>query len=105
MMNQTLPQKIASLYSELEAASVKFPETQRECGKNSDAFKKQYENTVNENRLLRIAIIGQVKAGKSSFLNTFLFDGEEVLPKAATPKTANLTIIRHDDDCLSLIHI
>jgi|BioPla2DNA2_1021312.scaffolds.fasta_scaffold05725_7 hypothetical protein len=99
MMNQTLPQKIASLYSELEAASVKFPETQRECGKNSDAFKKQYENTVNENRLLRIAIIGQVKAGKSSFLNTFLFDGEEVLPKAATPKTANLTIIRHDDDC------
>lgn len=99
MINQALPQKIASLYSELEAASVKFPETQNECGKNSDDFKKQFENTVNENRLLRIAIIGQVKSGKSSFLNTFLFDGEEVLPKAATPKTANLTIIRHDADC------
>lgn len=99
MINQELPQKIASFYSELEAASVKFPDTQRECSKNSDAFKEQYENTVNENRLLRIAIIGQVKSGKSSFLNTFLFDGEEVLPKAATPKTANLTIIRHDADC------
>ena len=92
MMNQTLPQKIASLYSELEAASVKFPETQRECGKNSDAFKKQYENTVNENRLLRIAIIGQVKAGKSSFLNTFLFDGEEVLPGPLLPRPPILSV-------------
>ncbi|MFA7097183.1 MAG: dynamin family protein [Gammaproteobacteria bacterium] len=96
--NDLLP-KIASLYSEIEAVSVKFPEMQKECRKNSDDFGKQYENTINENRRLRIAIIGQVKAGKSSFLNTFLFDGEEVLPKAATPKTANLTIIRHDDDC------
>ncbi len=94
-----LPQKIASLYSELEAVSVKFPEMQKECRKNSDDFGKQYENTINESRRLRIAIIGQVKAGKSSFLNTFLFDGEEVLPKAATPKTANLTVIRHSEDC------
>jgi GTPase SAR1 family protein len=96
--NDLLP-KIASLYSEIEAVSVKFPDIQKECRKNSDGFGKQYENTINENRRLRIAIIGQVKAGKSSFLNTFLFDGEEVLPKAATPKTANLTIIRHDLDC------
>lgn len=94
-----LPQKIASLYSELEAVSVKFPEMQKGCRENSVAFGEQYQNTINENRRLRIAIIGQVKAGKSSFLNTFLFDGEEVLPKAATPKTANLTIIRHDADC------
>lgn len=99
MKNQELPQKIASFYTELEAVSVKFPEMQKECRKNSDDFGTQYKNTINENRQLRIAIIGQVKAGKSSFLNTFLFDGEEVLPKAATPKTANLTIIRHDDDC------
>lgn len=48
-----------------------------------------------ENRLLRIAVIGQVKAGKSSFLNAALFNGEGVLPKAATPMTAALTIIRY----------
>jgi hypothetical protein len=46
-------------------------------------------------RPLSIGIIGQVKAGKSSFLNALLFDGEPVLPKAATPKTANLTRLRH----------
>ena len=86
MINQELPQKIASLYSELEAASVKFPEMQNECSKNSNDFKKQYENAVNENRLLRIAIIGQVKSGKSSFLNTFIFDGEECFPRLPLPR-------------------
>jgi len=30
--------------------------------------------------------MGQVKAGKSSFLNALLFEGCEVLPVAATPK-------------------
>ncbi|WP_374492962.1 dynamin family protein [Brachymonas sp.] len=42
---------------------------------------------------LRIGIMGQVKAGKSTFLNALLFDGKPVLPQAATPKTANLTRI------------
>lgn len=49
----------------------------------------------NSNRLLRIGIIGRVKAGKSSLLNALLFNGKNVLPKAATPMTAALTIMRH----------
>ena len=44
---------------------------------------------------LSIGIMGQVKAGKSSFLNQLLFNGQPLLPEAATPKTANLTRIRH----------
>jgi tRNA U34 5-carboxymethylaminomethyl modifying GTPase MnmE/TrmE len=48
-----------------------------------------------ERRLLNIGIIGRVKAGKSSLLNAVLFDGEDILPKAATPMTASLTIITH----------
>lgn len=44
---------------------------------------------------LSIGIMGQVKAGKSSFLNALLFDGAPVLPEAATPKTANLTRITY----------
>jgi len=39
--------------------------------------------------------MGQVKAGKSSFLNSLLFGGRSLLPEAATPKTANLTRIRY----------
>lgn len=48
-----------------------------------------------EQQLLSIGIMGQVKAGKSSFLNALLFGGKPILPEAATPKTANLTKISY----------
>lgn len=54
-------------------------------------FSMKVEDFYREGRKLNIGVIGRVKAGKSSFLNTLLFNGEEVLPKAATPKTATLT--------------
>lgn len=50
---------------------------------------------MQEHALLSIGVMGQIKAGKSSFLNQLLFDGQPLLPEAATPKTANLTRIRH----------
>ena len=50
-----------------------------------------------EDRLLRLGVVGQVKAGKSSLLNLLLFGGKEVLPKAATPMTASLTHITKSD--------
>ena len=50
------------------------------------------------NSLLTIGIVGQMKVGKSSFLNAFLFKGEPVLPKAATPMTSGLTIIEKSPD-------
>jgi hypothetical protein len=40
--------------------------------------------------------VGQMKTGKSSFLNEYLF-GEEILPTAATPMTAALTLIKYAD--------
>ncbi|MCR5805885.1 MAG: dynamin family protein [Oscillospiraceae bacterium] len=43
-------------------------------------------------------MIGQVKAGKSTFLNTLLFDGKKILPSARTPKTAVLTKIEYDEN-------
>ncbi len=45
-----------------------------------------------EGRNLRIAVVGQMKAGKSSFLNAAFF-GRDLLPKADTPMTAALTKI------------
>ena len=53
------------------------------------------EEIVNVNRNLKIGIVGQVKAGKSSFLNALVFDGADILPKAATPMTAALTKISY----------
>lgn len=61
-------------------------------------FHKQIADFFQENRRLNIGVVGQVKAGKSSFLNTLLFDGKSVLPKAATPKTAVLTKIEYSEN-------
>lgn len=44
-------------------------------------------------RLLNIGFVGRVKAGKSSLLNALFFEGESILPKAATPMTAALTTL------------
>ena len=60
-------------------------------------FKTKTEDFYRENRKLNIGVVGQVKAGKSSFLNTLLFNGEEILPKASTPKTATLTKMEYSD--------
>lgn len=82
------------------------------AGSNQDLFAREVEqfkrmNGIDEpqqlaqacqalqdqNRLMNIGIVGRVKAGKSSLLNALIFDGEPILPKAATPMTAALTTI------------
>lgn len=60
-----------------------------------DSFSKGAEELLESNDKLRIGVVGQVKAGKSSFLNSLLFDGVDVLPRASTPMTAGLTIIQY----------
>ena len=54
-------------------------------------IRKEYANTVDSKRLLKIGIVGAVKAGKSSLLNALFFEGKDILPKAARPMTAALT--------------
>lgn len=65
--------------------------------KIKENFKVKIYDFFREDRKLNIGVIGQVKAGKSSFLNTLIFDGQKVLPTAATPKTATLTRIEYSD--------
>ena len=60
-------------------------------------FKESGEKLLTDDQTLQIGIVGQVKAGKSSFLNSLFFNGEDVLPKASTPMTAGLTIIEYAD--------
>lgn len=61
----------------------------------SEGFRRKVDDFFREDRKLNIGVVGQVKAGKSSFLNTMLFEGKQVLPKASTPKTAVLTKIEY----------
>lgn len=58
-------------------------------------MREEMDAIAEEGRLLSIGIVGRVKAGKSSLLNSLFFEGKEYLPKAATPMTAALTVIRY----------
>lgn len=61
------------------------------------SFLAKTEDFFRVDRKLNIGIIGRVKAGKSSFLNSLLFNGRNILPNAVTPKTAALTKIEFDE--------
>lgn len=61
----------------------------------TEELEKTLKEMQDTNRDLKVGIIGRVKAGKSSLLNALIFEGVEVLPKAATPMTASLTILKY----------
>ena len=65
--------------------------------KSEKYIKEYFKDKVNLDRTLRVGIVGRVKSGKSSLLNSLLFDGKDILPKAATPMTAALTNIQYSD--------
>lgn len=50
-----------------------------------------------ESDVLTIGVIGQMKCGKSTFLNAFVFE-DDVLPSATTPMTASLSIITYGEE-------
>ncbi len=54
---------------------------------------KEYLHKI-ENDRLTIGVIGQMKCGKSTFLNALIF-GDEILPAATTPMTASLSVITY----------
>ena len=62
-----------------------------------ESIENYFNDKVNTDRTLRVGIVGRVKAGKSSLLNSLLFDGKDILPKAATPMTAALTYMQYSD--------
>ena len=57
--------------------------------------KKEIVDKIN-NDVLTIGVIGQMKCGKSTFLNSFVFE-DDVLPAATTPMTAALSIITYGE--------
>lgn len=73
--------------------------------KNSfNNYLENYKRLESEDKILTIGIVGQVKAGKSSFLNALFFNSSDILPKAATPMTAALTKIRYSENISAKVH-
>ena len=64
----------------------------------SEEWQRVLDSFAEQGRVLRIGIIGRVKAGKSSMLNALLFNGNYIFPKAATPMTAALTIMEYSEN-------
>lgn len=73
-----------------EDAIIKFQDA-------SQRLESELNDIMEKGRDLRLGIVGEVKAGKSSFLNALLFEGQDILPKAPTPMTAALTRISYSD--------
>lgn len=73
-----------------ESLSVEFQQNVRN-------MQDSITEILEERRVLRLGVVGEVKAGKSSFLNALLFNGEDVLPKAPTPMTAALTKLSYSE--------
>lgn len=69
-----------------------------------DGVKGKLKEAMDDDRTLKIGVIGDVKAGKSSFVNTCIFDGKSVLPTSVTPTTATLTKITYSEVPCTTIH-
>ncbi|MEH7252522.1 TerD family protein [Neobacillus niacini] len=97
---------IKSRISMISQASEKYHSQEKIIGRDayhklkefSSNFEADALSIIENNRKLKIGVVGQIKAGKSSFLNSLLFDGKDLLPKAATPMTAALTVISYAEE-------
>lgn len=104
MSNERL-ERIIAKRNALEVLANKYPDALKDefaanCGedlKQESKIRDNYREKVDANRELQIGIVGRVKAGKSSLLNALLFEGKSILPKAATPMTAALTVLSHSE--------
>lgn len=70
-----------------------IPESKSD-GKNIISLEEIKEKL--EKDTLTIGVIGQMKCGKSTFLNSFVFE-DDVLPAATTPMTAALSVITYGE--------
>lgn len=82
----------------MEEVKSKILDIATESFKKGHIDEQTFENIKNivNKSYLNIAIVGQMKYGKSTFLNALLF-GKPVLPTSDTPMTAALTTIEYGE--------
>ena len=87
-----------NLFEELQQKKqrlIGMAEKAAEYGWIDSARKEEIINKIN-NDVLTIGVVGQMKCGKSTFLNAFVFE-DDVLPSATTPMTAALSVITYGE--------
>lgn len=73
-----------------------IPKTKSNDAQKKDIISLEEIKEKLEKDTLTIGVIGQMKCGKSTFLNSFVF-GDNVLPAATTPMTAALSVITYGE--------
>lgn len=85
--------------TELANKAVEFgwiPETESGNGSTKNVISLDEIKRKLEKDTLTIGVIGQMKCGKSTFLNSFVFK-DDILPAATTPMTAALSVITYGE--------
>lgn len=91
--------KLTSLIANIpETENVEIKDAKKRIEEELNSQRTGCEELLRTNDILKIGVVGQVKAGKSSFLNSLIFEGENVLPRASTPMTAGLTILQYGEE-------
>ena len=78
--------QIERMYMLLLESDNKFPIDVITLAEIKKDYAAKLSRWQQQEQTLNIGIMGQVKAGKSTFLNALLFDGRPILPEAATPR-------------------
>ena len=86
----------SNLFQEIQNKRNNFKIYAKKALENTWISQEQFNEIIYkiENDKLVIGVIGQMKAGKSTFLNALIFK-DEVLPAATTPMTASLSIVTY----------
>lgn len=92
-----LNNQVENFVNKYELSNEVFALKKEHAIQKSEEWQRVLDSFKEAGRTLRIGIIGRVKAGKSSMLNALLFNGNDILPKAATPMTAALTIMEYSE--------
>lgn len=90
-----MAQNIFEEFQEQKAAMVGLIEKAAEFKWIDNAKRDEMLKKLQED-ILTVGVIGQMKCGKSTFLNAFVF-GDDVLPSATTPMTASLSLITYGE--------
>jgi len=92
-----------SILEKIEPIKLKLKDIANEALSEGFINAKEKEGIFQnlEKEKIIISVVGQVKYGKSTFLNALIF-GKNLLPVAATPMTASLSILKYGDEAVEV---
>lgn len=88
-----------NLFQDIQQKRANFKKYAEKALANQWISQQQFDDILHkiENDKLVVGVIGQMKAGKSTFLNALIFK-DEILPAATTPMTASLSVITYGSE-------